>query len=114
MKVLLIFASVEGHTRKIANFIHAPLKEMGHSADEVDAGKQDCIYPSNKYDKVILAASIHRRRHPVNFEKFISRHLQEIDAKDNLMISVSLCAAFPEGQDEAQTYLHEFTRRTGF
>jgi menaquinone-dependent protoporphyrinogen oxidase len=65
-------------------------------------------------DKVILAAPVHERRHPENFEIFVSTSLDELHAVPTLMISVSLKASYPEGLEDAHEYLAEMKMRTGF
>ena len=65
-------------------------------------------------DAVILAASVHQRRHPRNFEALLVAHKAELDKRRTLLLSVSLNAAFPEGLEEAQDYVDEMKMRTGF
>ncbi len=114
MKVLILYASVEGQTKRIAEFIQDQVITSGHSTTVVDAGQKGASLPPQDFDRVILAASIHRQRHPVLFERLVSRSRKELASQRTLMISVSLCAAFREGLDEAQSYLEELRRRTGF
>ena len=57
---------------------------------------------------------MHERRHPKNFEALIAASLDELQARQTLLLSVSLKAAFPEGIEEAQDYLTEMKLRTGF
>lgn len=114
MKVLILYASVEGQTKKIAEFIQDQVSTSGHSTTLVDAGQKGVRFPSENFDRVVLAAAIHRQRHPTTFERFVSRSKNELASQRTLMISVSLCAAFPEGLDEAQSYLDDMQRRTGF
>jgi menaquinone-dependent protoporphyrinogen oxidase len=65
-------------------------------------------------NQVILAAPVHERRHPKNFEVAIGAAKQDLAKRPTLMISVSLKAAFPEGLEEAQDYLTEMQMRTEF
>ena len=62
---------------------------------------------------MILAGSVHERRHPRPFEVFLAAKRAEIEACDSLLISVSLSAAFPEGMEEAADYVTEMKSRTG-
>lgn len=113
MKVLIIYASVEGQTARIADFLAAKLEKSGHEVGKIDAeGTEEIVLDS--VDKVILAAPVHERRHPKLFEVMLVAQKEQLARRDTLMISVSLSAAFPEGLEEAQDYLTEMKMRTGF
>ena len=114
MKVLILFATVEGQTDKIAHFIEKQLGKANHEVEMVDADDLTAQVTLDDKDKVILAASVHERRHPKSFEVFLSASQRELEACDTLLISVSLSAAFEEGLEEAQEYVTEMNMRTGF
>lgn len=113
MKVLIVYATVEGQTGKIARFLQDRLTEAGHAVTLADAGDRTAQIDVLAADKVILAASVHQRRHPEAFEVFVTGAKADLAQRPTLMISVSLKAAFPEGQEEAQDYLAEMKMRTG-
>ena len=114
MKIIILFETGEGQTRKIADFIAGQIREEGHNIILVDTSDRMAKFSLIGADKVILAAPVHERRHPKNFEVAISAAKQELAKYPTLMISVSLKAAFPEGQEEAKDYLTEMEMRTGF
>ena len=114
MNVLILYASTEGQTRKIAKFVNEHVLKAGHTGTLVDAGQKGAILPLEGVDRIILAASIHQQRHPIIFERFVSAHNLALTSYRTFMISVSLCAAFPEGLDEARSYLAEMRKRTSF
>ncbi|NNE51675.1 MAG: protoporphyrinogen oxidase [Sulfitobacter sp.] len=113
MKVLILYGTVEGHTGKIANFVTDQVREAGHEVALVDTDDVAQI-SFEGVDAVILAASVHQRRHPKNFEASVSAHREDLRARKTLMLSVSLNAAFPEGLEEAGEYLTEMKMRTNF
>lgn len=114
MKVLIVFETVEGQTRKIAQWTADQVGKSGHEVVVFDTAEKTGPVSFDGIDKVILAASVHERRHPKNFETFIAAHLGELDARDTLLMSVSLAAAFPEGAEEARDFLIEMEMRTKF
>lgn len=114
MKIVVLFETGEGQTRKIADFIADQTRQAGHDVTLVDTSDKLVQFPVGSADKVILAAPVHERRHPRNFEVAVSAATQELAKRPTLMISVSLKAAFPEGLEEAQDYLTEMEMRTGF
>lgn len=113
MTILILYASVEGQTRKIAEFAAKRVRALGHRVKLVNADEKGAEASYTGVDAVILAASIHRRRHPPQFEKFLTAQAPALNRCRTLFLSVSLCAAFPEGHDEAQAYLDDSLLRTG-
>ncbi|WP_295313657.1 flavodoxin domain-containing protein [Roseobacter sp.] len=113
MKVHCIYATVEGQTGKIASFIADRVRARGDEIALFNADETDTI-AFDGVDAVILAASVHQRRHPRAFEAFLSAAGKELAGLDTMLISVSLSAAFPEGLEEAGEYVTEMKMRTGF
>lgn len=114
MKVLIVFATVEGQTRKIALFAEKELRTAGHDVALFNTSDKAAAVSFEGVDKVILAASVHERRHPATFEVFLAAHRDELKARSTLLLSVSLNASFPEGVEEAGEYVTEMEMRTKF
>ncbi|GAB5448666.1 flavodoxin domain-containing protein [Gymnodinialimonas sp.] len=112
MNVLILYGSVEGQTAKIARFVKQRVEELGHGATLANADDPVQL-PIEGTDAVILAASVHQRRHPRNFEALLSARKDDLAERKVLMLSVSLNAAFPEGREEAEDYVLEMKMRTG-
>lgn len=112
MKTLVIYATIEGQTGKIAKFVKDEIRKIGHDVDLVDANDPTEI-SFEAIDAVIMAAPVHERRHPQNFEALITAHAANLAKLKTLLISVSLNAAFPEGREEAKEYVVEMNMRTG-
>ena len=112
MAILIVFGTVEGHTEKIARFIKRLVQNSGKDAHLLDTSSQLETVKWSDFDTVILAASVHERKHPKEFEVFLTTCQKELSKRRVLMISVSLKAAFPEGLEEAQDYLEELEMRT--
>lgn len=114
MNIVILFETGEGQTHKIVEVISGQIRAVAHNVTLVDTSDKIANLSLHSADKVILAAPVHERRHPKNFEAAISSANQDLAARPTLMISVSLKAAFPEGLLEAQDYLTEMKMRTGF
>ena len=113
MSVLIAYGTVEGQTAKIARFVQEVVRGTGEEAELFDTSDRHHGVDFAPYDKVILAASVHERRHPKEFEVFVTGHHAALAARRTLMLSISLSAAFPEGVEEAQDYVDEMKMRTG-
>ncbi len=112
MSVLVLYASQEGQTAKIAKFAAEQVQKSGHAAKLVNVDHMDNAISFKDASKIILAAPVHERRHPRSFEALVNAFSDEINARSTMMLSVSLKAAFPEGYAEAQDYLVEMKMRT--
>lgn len=58
---LVVYASVEGHTERIAQRLAAGLRARGHRVDVAAAGGDIDL---SRYDSVIVGASVHYGHHP--------------------------------------------------
>lgn len=114
MNVLIVFATVEGQSRKIAEFAKRQVVNLGHIAQEVDVSQPLADVSFDGYDAVLFVAPVHERRHPKEFELLLSANRSQINSMKTLFLSVSLNAAFPEGHSEAREYIRETEMRTGF
>lgn len=113
MRVLIFYATIEGQTGKIAEFIATALRKAGHEA-LLHTADDPRPLPLDQSDAVILAAPVHERRHPRAFEDSLNMQADTLSKLPTLMLSVSLSAAFPERLDEARDYLVEMKMRTEF
>ena len=114
MTVLILFATVEGQTAKIARFARDEVQKTGHDVVMSNASDMNAEVELDGIDQVILAAPVHERRHPRPFEMLITALRKDLSALPTMLISVSLSAAFPEGLSEARDYLTEMKMRTEF
>lgn len=112
MRVLILYATEEGHTGRIARYLEEKVVEQGHQAELVDAD-EPAELELDEVDALILAAPVHQRRHPRNFEALLTAFGDRINEIRTLFASVSLSAAFPEGLEEAGEYVTEMKMRTG-
>ena len=113
MKVMILYATVEGQTGKIASFAADKVRELGSDVVMIDANSSEVI-SLDDIDAVILAAPVHERRHPRKFEAMLSSYREDLAARPTLLLSVSLSAAFDEGMAEARDYLAEMEMRADF
>ncbi len=111
MTVFVAFATVEGQTGKIARFVSDEVRDMGRDVSVLDVD-QTASADFSGVEHVVLAGSVHERRHPRSFEAFITASKEELLARRTMLLSVSLSAAFPEGMAEAEDYVVEMNMRT--
>jgi menaquinone-dependent protoporphyrinogen oxidase len=114
MKALVAFGTSEGQTRKIAKAVADRIRDGGHDVDLFDTAARATDLHVASYDKIVVAGSVHQQRHQESLEVFVAAKLAELQTKSTLFLSVSLSAAFPEGQRDAQTYIDGFLTEVGW
>ena len=95
---LVLYASVEGHTERIAQRIASRLRAQGH---HVDVARAEAPLDASRYDGVIIGASVHYGHHPA----WLARRLRALglDGRRSAFFSVSLGAK----QRYAKKFLHK-------
>lgn len=115
MDILVLFATMEGHTRKVAETIAGHLEARGHAVDITEAGQFGYCDPG-AYDAAILCAPIHIGRYPESFRNYVNNWKDALDSVPNALISLSLAIAskFPDEVAEARKYPESITQETGW
>ncbi len=89
MKALIIYATVEGQTRKIAEDVSRRFEELGWSAALMNVSEQ-YEFTLERPDAVLLAAPVHANDYPSEFIEFVQRESGWLNAQPTALISVSL------------------------
>lgn len=116
MRILILYGTTEGQTRKIAQFMHNRLCDAGHRVTLLEAIEAPDDLDPRDFDAVILAASLHVGRYQAPLEHFAQRRHEVLNAMPSAFVSVSLAAA---GDDEDDVRglaqcVADFERRTGW
>lgn len=113
--VLILYATTEGQTARIAERIALTLKNKGHTTETRQAiGSRDDL-DAVKYDGVIVGASIHYGHHPAYLRPLVRRNKAALEAKPNAFFSVSLSGGGPGAKPKAaKRYLDVFLRQAGW
>ena len=108
MRILIVYATTEGQTRKIAERIAGQVRERGHEAELHNSADWQSDFHIDDFDRVIVAGSVHQREHQRPLSIFVPANLASLQSRPTLFISVSLSAAFSDGLAEAQGYVDAF------
>lgn len=99
-RVLVLYASTHGHTRKIAERIGTQLDAHGLTANVRDVREYGDAADLAKYDGVIAGASVHGGHHQSEMLAWLGRRHAGLSAMPSAFFSVSLTAA--DDTDEAR------------
>src|SRR5690606_1371751 len=114
MNILVLYASTEGQTRKVAERAAAHAASAGHEVTVCDLGSDRKVPSIPAYDAVIAAASVHQGYHQESAVNFLAAEAEDLNRKKSAFISVSLSAAMADGMAEAQSYVDRFLETTGW
>lgn len=102
--ILVLYATREGHTRRIAEHIAAAIRARGYLADVIDAADLPPEFSIEDYEAAVLAASVHVGKHEKEMINFVQRFREELECMPAVFLSVSLSEAGAE--DAAATSEH--------
>ena len=115
MHVIVIYATVEGQTRKIARHVAGTVQSLGHDVTVYDAADLEDVDVAMA-DALIAAAPIHIGRFPAPFVQWIADHANALNGRKTAFVSVSLTAASDDksGLAEIDTIVEKFSAETGW
>ncbi|KUO58464.1 MAG: hypothetical protein APF80_01535 [Alphaproteobacteria bacterium BRH_c36] len=108
MNILIVFATTEGQTGKIARRAAGHVSRKAHHVDVIDSEEPGALPDWENYDAVILAGSVHQERHQDSLINFVIAHREQFNSLPSALISVSLSAATDDGRPAAQKYVERF------
>jgi menaquinone-dependent protoporphyrinogen oxidase len=91
MRVLILFSTTEGHTRKLAQFAAAQLTRRGHEVLVHDA-VQPNLPDLTGFDAAFLFASVHVGHYQHSFIEAVRKNHDALNAMPSALVSVSLSA----------------------
>jgi menaquinone-dependent protoporphyrinogen oxidase len=115
-KVLIVYGTHEGQTRKICAFLADRFKARGLEATLLDAADADAEAPLPAFDAAIVAASLHLGGYQKSVARLVHKNAAAIGAKPNAFVSVSLSAAGDDVGDwrGLEKCLEEFLDQCGW
>ena len=114
MKILIVYGTTEGQTRKIARFMEDVLQDAGHKVAVADAADQP---PSpSEYDAILIGGSIHLHKYQAAVSYYITHHLVVLNRMPGAFFSVCLAVAsgIEEEHREAEKITKDFLQQAGW
>jgi len=108
--ILLIYSTVDGHTREICERLQRHWRDAGHATTLVSLDDHPDLDPA-AFDRVVIGASIRYGRHRQNVVDFINRHAEVLQGRPGAFFSVSLVARKPNRDSvESNPYVRRFLK----
>ncbi len=99
--ILVLYATRDGHTHRIADRLASAIHARGHSADTIDAADLPERFSLDTYSAAILAASVHAGQHEKEMVNFVRQHKNDLERIPAAFLSVSLSEAGVEDEHAA-------------
>lgn len=107
-EILMLYSTVDGHTREIAERLVAEWRSVGHGVTLASLDDQPDIDPG-PFERVVIGASIRYGKHRPNVAGYIDRHADLLRARDAAFFSVNLVARKPGRADaDSNPYVRRF------
>jgi len=115
MTVLVLYATIEGHTRKIAERAATKLEGAGQGVVLGDIREPGFAIPG-RFDGVLICAPIHIGRYPSPVAQFLTDWKDALAQVPTALVSVSLGinSESAEERAEAEAYPAKLEKKTGF
>lgn len=114
-RILIVYATVEGQTARIAERIGTELSGAGHDVEVVPARAGGAMPRIAAFDAVVVGASVHYGRHPVYLARELRLQREALQARSSAFFSVSLSADGPGAKRAAAwRYVRRFLRGAGW
>lgn len=115
MRILIIHATRDGQTARIAERMGATITAHGHAARVLSCESSAVGASLGECDAVIVGGGIRYGKHPPALEKLVRRHFAAIVMRPNAFFSVSVSAGGPGARPaEARKNLERFLERASW
>src|SRR5262249_28278543 len=114
--LLILFSTVDGQTKKIADFLAETLRRDGADVDVRDAaGPVGRLYPE-VYAGVVVAAPVHMGRYPRQVRRWVRANAEGLSKRPSAFLSVCLAvlAKRPEAERETTQIPERFFASSGW
>ncbi len=123
--ILILYATREGHTHRIAEHVAGLLRAQGFAVESHDVKECREPFALSDYAAAILAASVHMGEHESEMVAFAKRHREALERLPSAFLSVSLSEAGVEdpaasadkraqAQEDVEKMLATFFEQTGW
>lgn len=116
MNILIIFATMEGQTEKIANSIADTVHQKGHQPTTLPCKQVPAGFDTDSFDAVILGGPIHMGKYPGELHKFVTNHRDWLNRVPSALFTVCMAINSINEKDQAaaRAYSEKFSLDTNW
>jgi menaquinone-dependent protoporphyrinogen oxidase len=115
-RILILYGTTDGHTAKIATRLGETFRALGCGVSVAHAGRVSTDAWPERYDGIIVAASIHIGSYQRPVRRWVQAHAEQLSRMPSAFLSVCLAVLEkrPEVHQEVQDIILRFLRRTSW
>ena len=111
-KSLILYSTVDGHTKSICEYIKRKLKNSGVIITSIEDSEK---FKLLEFDKIIIGASVRYGYHRKNVYEFIKNNRSTLDNKKTVFFSLNLTARKPEKNTaDTNPYVSKFLKKVNW
>jgi len=116
MDILIVYGSLEGQTKKIAEHIAAILAAKGHATTTLSAENLSTDFSLDDFDAAIIGGSIHISKYPKPLLKFVTTHRDSLNKIPGALFTVCMAinSKLPGSREQAMHFGEAFKTQTGW
>jgi menaquinone-dependent protoporphyrinogen oxidase len=116
MNILIVYASKEGQTETIAQFIAEAIHKQGHQTTVLPGNHLPNGFATDPFDAAIIGGSIHMSDYPGYLKKFVITHRDWLNQVPSAFFTVCMAihSKNAEEQQQARSFGAMFTSKTSW
>ena len=112
-KLLIIYSSIDGHTKHICEYIGDKLNESKDITIIAMEDSGECNI--SEFSEIVIGASVRYGYHRKNVYEFINANKEELESKKTAFFSLNLTARKPEkNTPETNPYIIKFLKKVNW
>ena len=109
-KLLILYSTVDGHTKDICNYIYKKLK--GRKNVSIISVEDSANYDLSDFEEIVIGASVRYGYHRKNVYKFIRQNIEKLDKLKTAFFSLNLTARkLEKSTPETNPYVIKFLKK---
>src|SRR5690606_8399695 len=115
-RILIIYATTDGHTAKVANRLGDFCGELGAEVTVHNARNPEAMPAARDFDAVIVAASVHVSGYQQAVRAWVRANVADLSARPNAFLSVcmGIVEATPRVRADLEAIVARFVSHTGW
>ncbi len=118
MRILVVYGTATGQTRKIVGFLAERWRSQAHIVELCDADRLPRGLDPAGFDRVVVASCVRQGEYRRSVMRFVRRYRDALRAVPSVFLSVSMAAANRLNRKDARRWLEgwvaAFSERTGW
>lgn len=114
--VLIVYATKEGQTGRIATRMAETFRAEGHSVELVNTERTRAPGELERFRLVLVGSPIHAQGYARSIVRFVREHRQELERIPSAFFSVGLavCSRTSDGRAQTLELVEKFVKKTGW